>query len=77
MGSIRGSVISAIIITVLPEALRELDDFRMLIYALVLIVMMLLNASPRFAALKGKLNYGALADAVRANKAKKEGKAHE
>lgn len=77
MGSIRGSVISAIIITVLPEALRELDDFRMLIYALVLIVMMLLNASPRFAALKGKLNYGALTDAVRANKAKKEGKAHE
>ena len=76
MGSIRGSVISAIIITVLPEALRELADFRMLIYALVLIVMMLLNASPRFAALKGKLNYGALVDAIR-SKAKKEGKAHE
>ena len=76
MGSIHGSVISAIIITVLPEALRELADFRMLIYALVLIVMMLLNASPRFAALKGKLNYGALVDAIR-SKAKKEGKAHE
>ena len=76
MGSIRGSIISAIIITVLPEALRELADFRMLIYALVLIVMMLLNASPRFAALKGKLNYGALVDAIR-SKAKKEGKAHE
>lgn len=76
MGSIRGSIISAIIITVLPEALRELADFRMLIYALVLIVMMLLNASPRFAAFKGKLNYGALLDAIR-SKAKKEGKAHE
>ncbi len=76
MGSIRGSIISAIIITVLPEALRELADFRMLIYALVLIVMMLLNASPRFAALKGKLNYGALVDTIR-SKAKKEGKAHE
>ena len=76
MGSIRGSIISAIIITVLPEALRELADFRMLIYALVLIVMMLLNASPRFAALKSKLNYGALVDAIR-SKAKKEGKAHE
>ncbi|MCI6966640.1 branched-chain amino acid ABC transporter permease [bacterium] len=76
MGSIRGSIISAIIITVLPEALRELADFRMLIYALVLIVMMLLNASPRFAAFKGKLNYGALVDAIR-SKAKKEGKAHE
>ena len=81
MGSIRGSVISAIIITVLPEALRELDDFRMLIYALVLIVMMILNASPRFAALKGKLNYKALADAVRAksasSKANKGGQTHE
>ena len=75
MGSIRGSVISAIIITVLPEALRELADFRMLIYSLVLIVMMLLNASPRFAVVKGKLNYGALMDAIRKNRAaKKSGK---
>lgn len=81
MGSIRGSVISAIIITVLPEALRELDDFRMLIYALVLIIMMILNASPRFAALKGKLNYKALAGAIRtksaASKANKGGQTHE
>ena len=47
-----------------------------LVLWLVLIVMMLLNASPRFAALKGKLHYGALVDAIR-NKANKEGKAHE
>lgn len=45
MGSIRGSVISAIIITLLPEVLRGLDDYRMLIYAVVLIAMMLFNAS--------------------------------
>lgn len=45
MGSIRGSIISAIIITVLPEFLRGMDDFRMLIYAIVLIAMMLFNAS--------------------------------
>ena len=45
MGSIKGSVISAIIITVLPEVLRGMDDFRMLIYAVVLIAMMLFNAS--------------------------------
>lgn len=45
MGSIRGSIISAIIITVLPELLRGLDDYRMLIYAVVLIAMMLFNAS--------------------------------
>lgn len=45
MGSIKGSIISAIIITVLPELLRGADDFRMLIYAVVLITMMLINSS--------------------------------
>lgn len=45
MGSITGSIISAIIITVLPELLRGMDDYRMLIYAIVLIAMMLFNAS--------------------------------
>ena len=44
MGSIKGSIISAIIVTLLPEVLRGMDDFRMLIYAVVLIAMMLLNA---------------------------------
>ncbi len=45
MGSIKGSVISAIILTVLPEMLRAADDLRMLLYAIVLIVMMLFNSS--------------------------------
>ena len=52
MGSIKGSIIAATIITVLPEVLRGLADYRMLIYAVVLIVMMILNASPRFAEFK-------------------------
>ncbi len=55
MGSIRGSILSAIIVTVLPEVLRGMEDYRMLAYAIVLIAIMLLNASPRFAALKDKL----------------------
>ena len=55
MGSIRGSILSAVIVTVLPEVLRGMEDYRMLAYAIVLIVIMLLNASPRFAALKNKL----------------------
>lgn len=54
MGSISGSIIAAIILRVLPEALRGLEDYRMLIYSLLLIAIMLLNASPRFAALKGQ-----------------------
>lgn len=45
MGSIRGSVIAAIILTILPEMLRAADDFRMLLYAIVLIAMMLFNSS--------------------------------
>lgn len=55
MGSIRGSMIAAVVMTVLPEALRFMSDYRMLIYALVLIAIMLLNASPVFSKLKGNL----------------------
>lgn len=55
MGSLLGSIISAIVITVLPELLRGADNYRMLIYAVVLIVMMILNASPKVAEFKDKL----------------------
>ena len=41
MGSITGSIISATVLTLLPEMLRFLADWRMLIYSLLLIVMML------------------------------------
>jgi len=44
MGSIRGSVIAAILLTILPEALRAVNEFRMLLYAIVLIIMMLLRS---------------------------------
>lgn len=47
MGSIKGSMIAAVALTVLPEMLRFLNDYRMLIYAIVLIVMMLYNWSPK------------------------------
>lgn len=49
IGSIRGSVIAAVVLTLLPELLRGLnaDDYRMLIYAIVLIVMMLFNWAPK------------------------------
>lgn len=54
MGNIPGSIIAATVITVLPEVLRGLADYRMLIYAIVLIVMMILNNSPKFLAFKHK-----------------------
>ena len=47
IGNIRGSMIAAVILTLLPELLRGLSDYRMLIYAIVLIVMMLFNWSPK------------------------------
>ena len=45
MGNIPGSIISAIILTLLPEFFRGADNLRMLLYAIVLIVMMIFNNS--------------------------------
>lgn len=47
IGNIRGSIIAAVVLTLLPELLRGLSDYRMLIYAIVLIIMMLFNWSPK------------------------------
>lgn len=52
MGNILGSVISATVLYILPEAMRSLEDMRMLLYAVVLIVVMLFTWSPK---LKDKL----------------------
>ncbi|MBQ9437779.1 MAG: branched-chain amino acid ABC transporter permease [Lachnospiraceae bacterium] len=46
IGSFRGSIIAAAILTLLPEVLRGLADYRMLIYSIVLIAMMLFNWAP-------------------------------
>ncbi|MBD5102542.1 MAG: branched-chain amino acid ABC transporter permease [Subdoligranulum sp.] len=54
LGNIRGSVIAAAALTVLPELLRGFSDYRMLVYAVVLIVMMLFNQSPQIAAWRRK-----------------------
>lgn len=46
IGNVRGSIIAAVILTMLPELLRALNDYRMLMYAILLIVLMLFNSSP-------------------------------
>lgn len=46
MGNIRGSIIAAVTLTLLPEYLRFLDKYRMLIYAIVLIALMIFNWNP-------------------------------
>ncbi len=45
LGNIWGSVIAAALLTVLPELLRAVNDYRMLLYAILLIAMMLFNNS--------------------------------
>jgi len=47
IGNIRGSIISAALLTVLPELLRAFNDYRMLIYAIVLILVMLVSNNAR------------------------------
>ncbi|MDO4519278.1 MAG: branched-chain amino acid ABC transporter permease [Eubacteriales bacterium] len=46
IGNIRGSIIATIILYALPELLRGFATYRMLIYAIVLILMMLFNWAP-------------------------------
>lgn len=55
IGNIRGSIIAAAVLYVLPEMLRGLADYRMLIYAVVLILMMIFNQSPKMIAWRGSL----------------------
>ena len=55
MGNIRGSIIAAALLTILPELLRGFSDYRMLVYAVVLIVMMLFNQSPQLVAWRRRL----------------------
>lgn len=45
MGSITGSVLAAILLTLLPELLRGFSDYRMLVYAILLITLMIFKPS--------------------------------
>ena len=55
LGNMFGSIIAAAALTILPEALRGFADYRMLIYAIVLILVMLGTNSPQLKALLQKL----------------------
>ena len=46
LGNIWGSLIAAAALTVLPELLRAFSDYRMLVYAIVLILVMLVTNNP-------------------------------
>jgi branched-chain amino acid transport system permease protein len=71
IGNIRGSIIAAVVLTVLPELLRGLNDYRMLIYAVVLIAMMLITSSPKGIELRERFSLKRLKEQ---KNAQKEGK---
>ena len=48
MGSMLGSVISAVVLTSLPELLRSFSDYRMVVYSLALVLMMLFRPKGLF-----------------------------
>ena len=60
IGNIWGSMIAAALLTILPEALRQFSDYRMLTYAVVLIVVMICTYNPaikaRIGAVWSKIN---------------------
>lgn len=56
LGNIRGSIVAATILYALPELLRGFSEYRMLIYAIILIVMMIVNNGTYFVKLKEKFS---------------------
>ena len=72
IGNIRGSVIAAIVLTYLPEVLRSINNYRMLIYSIVLIVMMIFTSNAK---IRGffSASFSRLKGLVFKNKTAKEG----
>ena len=59
LGNMWGSVIAAAALTILPEALRQFSDYRMLVYAIVLILVMLATNNPSVQGFFARLRSGA------------------
>lgn len=55
LGNIRGSMIAAALLTILPELLREYNAYRMLVYAIILIVVMLVTNNEQAIALRTRI----------------------
>jgi branched-chain amino acid transport system permease protein len=69
MGSIIGVILAAVLLTILPEALRAIAQYRMVIYALLLIIIMISRPQGLFGARiqwKKLLRRGAIARGDRA-----------
>ena len=66
LGNMWGSVIAAAALTILPEALRQFSNYRMLVYAIVLILVMLATNNPTLKGFFSRLFHRERADAPHA-----------
>ena len=55
LGNMRGSIVAAVALTILPEALRQFSDYRMLVYAVVLILVMIVSNNDAIKGAVGRL----------------------
>ena len=58
LGNMLGSIVAAAALTILPEALRQFSDYRMLVYAIVLILVMLATNNPTLKSFFARLKLG-------------------
>lgn len=72
IGNLTGSLIAAGLLTVLPELLRQFRDYRMLVYAIVLIVVMIATNNEKL-----KVAVAVAIDKIKGKKTGKEGEANE
>ncbi|MDR1705121.1 MAG: branched-chain amino acid ABC transporter permease [Clostridiales bacterium] len=59
LGNMWGSIVAAALLTVLPEMLRQFNNYRMLVYAIVLILVMLATNNSSVRTLVGKMKEAA------------------
>jgi len=68
LGNMTGTIISTIILVLLPELLRGLQDYRMIIYSIILILTMILSNNEKvrtfLADLRGRLTGGRAKEAA-------------
>ena len=55
LGNIWGSIVATVVLYVLPESLRQFSDYRMLVYAIVLILVMLATNNPQVRTLLSRI----------------------
>ncbi len=75
MGNIVGTIVATSVLYILPELLREFSDYRMLLYAIILIIVMLAKNSEGAKQMRERIS--AWFDSMRKKSDPKEGAANE